>query len=230
MVVAGVVAIYYFTREPRSDNLPKHVLWSSFKRALRYHIGSLAFGSLIITICQIIRLIIQFIYEKTKDTQSNFIKFVLKCLQCYFACLEKFLKFINRNGYIFIAIHGSNFVSSCRDSFNLILRNIIRVTTLNWVGDFTLFLGKIFVSSVTTGIALLIFTKMETVQFVIFPAVIVFLLSFFTAGAFTNIFEIGIDSVFLAFLEDNERNDGSPGHEPFAPAEVAAHLTNHKKF
>lgn len=230
MIVASVVAIYYFTREPRSDNLPTFVLLTSFKRAFRYHIGSLAFGSLIITICQIVRLILEYIHEKTKDSESSVVKFIVKCLRCYFKCLEKFLKFINRNSYILIAIHGDNFFTSCKNAFNLILRNVIRVATLNWAGDFTLFLGRIFVSAITTGLALYYFSTMNEVQFVIVPAVIVFLLSYFTAGAFNNIFKTGIDSVFMCFLEDSERNDGSPGYEPFSPPEISNHLTNHKKL
>lgn len=230
MVVAFVVSTYYFTREPRSDHLPSLILLKSFGRSLRYHAGSLAFGSLIITICQIVRLILEYVKEKTKDTESSTVKFIVKCLICYFKILEKFLRFINRNGYILIAVHGDNFFTSCKNAFNLILRNIIRIATLNWAGDFTLFLGRIFVSAITTGLALFYFSKMDDLQFVIVPAAIIFILSFVTAGAFNNLFKVGIDSVFMCFLEDSERNDGSPGHEPFAPPEIANHLTNHKKL
>ena len=35
-----------------------------------------------------------------------------------------------------------------------------------------------------------------------------FICSYLASGAFTGVFEIGIDSMFLCFMEDEERNDG----------------------
>lgn len=225
MVISGVVADYYFTKKPRSKNLADSIVWGSFKQTLFYHTGSLAFGSLIITIIQIIRLILEYIDQKTKGTENTFVKFLLKCFKCYFWCLEKVFKFINRNGYAMMAIHGDNFFTSCRKAFELILRNCVRVAILNWTGDFTLFLGKIFVSSLTTGISLYFFSQDETITFILIPGIIIFILSFIVSGAFTNLFEIGIDSVFLCFMEDEEQNDGSPGHERYAPKAIRSHLS-----
>ena len=41
-------------------------------------------------------------------TQNSFTRFLLCCLKCCFWCLEKFLKFINRNAYIMVCA-----VSAC---------------------------------------------------------------------------------------------------------------------
>jgi len=40
--------------------------------------------------------------------------------------LEKFLKFLNKNAYIMIAVHGKNFCTSAKNAFFLLMRNIVR--------------------------------------------------------------------------------------------------------
>lgn len=216
MTVAGVFAHFYFTRKDERSCCPKCEIIKSFGRSLRYHIGSLATGSLIITIMTLIRLAIEYVDRKTKNTQSNIAKFVIKCMKCCFYCLDKFLKYLNRNCYILIAMHGYSFFPSCVRAFGLITRNCVRVCTINWVGDFTLFIGRVFISAGTCAISAWLFKEKVEVSFYIIPAIFVFLLSFFASKAFTGIFEMGIDSMFMCFMEDEERNDGSPGREKFA--------------
>ena len=43
------------------------------------------------------------------------------------------MKFINRNAYILTAINGTNFCSSAKEAFSLILRNCVRVVVLDKV-------------------------------------------------------------------------------------------------
>ncbi|PNI51559.1 SLC44A2 isoform 6, partial [Pan troglodytes] len=58
--------------------------------------------------------------------ENKFAKCLMTCLKCCFWCLEKFIKFLNRNAYIMIAIYGTNFCTSARNAFFLLMRNIIR--------------------------------------------------------------------------------------------------------
>lgn len=219
LVIAGVFSSRYFTRE--GEDPEPSAVWESFKRSLRYHIGSIAFGSFLITLCKLIRIVLEYLDEKTKNSTNSCVRFVIKCLKCYMWCLEKFLKFLNRRAYVLIAIRGKSFFQSCKDAFSLIMRNIIRVTITNWVGDFALFLGKIFISFGVTALALYVFgSKIENITFPIIPAIVVFLMSFIVAGAFTSLYEIGIDSVFVSYMVDEEMNDGTPGREMFASDDI----------
>jgi hypothetical protein len=228
MSIAGVFASWYFNKEPRREKMGPSPVWYSFKRSIRYHSGSLAFGSLIITIIKIIRYIIEYIRIKTKDTDNDAIKCLLKCATCICWCFEKFMKYINRNAYILIAIHGYNFFTACKNAFGLILRNCINVLTINWVGDFTLFLGRIFVTALVTSVSCFIFAHMDGVTFYVVPAAIVAVMAFFASDAFTGLFEIGIDSMFLCYMEDTERHDGSPGRELCGPPELVGFVSNSK--
>lgn len=99
----------------------------------RYHLGTIAFGSLIITICRIIRIALEYIHHKLKKYDNSFTRAIMWCLRCFFYCLERFLKFINRNAYVMCAIHGRNFCLSAKDAFFLLVRNVVRVFVLDKV-------------------------------------------------------------------------------------------------
>ena len=75
MVLAGVFSDWYFSVwedkgakvKKRGDGVAELSHWpicESFWRVLRYHLGSLAFGALIITIIRIIRAIVTYIQKK----------------------------------------------------------------------------------------------------------------------------------------------------------------------
>lgn len=227
MTIAGVVAQFYFTHPDDRKNLPKCRVSRSFFRALRYHTGSLALGSLIITVVKIIRIILEYIDQKTKNSQSDIAKCVIKCCKCCFCILERFLKFLNRNAYTMIAIHGYNFWNGAKNAFKLIVRNCVRVATVNWVGDFTLFLGKLFVAGGVTAFAIWWFKRNDDVQFFIVPACVVFICSYITAGAFSGLFETCIDCMFLCFMEDEERNDGV-NHPRYASKKLRKLMSNNE--
>lgn len=56
---------------------------------------------------------------------------VMKCGVNYCRCLiryfEKFIRFLNSNAYIMIALTGQNFCSAAYDAFYLIFRNALKV-------------------------------------------------------------------------------------------------------
>ena len=51
---------------------------------------------------------------------------IICCFKCCLWCLEKFIKFLNRNAYIMIAIYGKNFCVSAKNAFMLLMRNVLR--------------------------------------------------------------------------------------------------------
>lgn len=101
----------------------------------RFHIGTLAFGSLIIAICRMIRLILEYIDRKLKKYDNEVTRAIMCLLKCFFWCLEKVLKFISTNAYIMCAIHGKNFCVSAKDAFTLLMRNVIRFVVLDKVNS-----------------------------------------------------------------------------------------------
>ncbi|XP_067877448.1 choline transporter-like protein 2 isoform X1 [Heterodontus francisci] len=216
VTLAGAFASYYWAFNKPAD-VPAFPVFASMGRALRYHTGSLAFGSLLLATVQVIRVILEYIDQKMKGAQNKIAQFILSCLKCCFWCLEKFLKFLNRNAYIMIAVYGNNFCTSAKNAFFLLMRNIIRVIVLDKVTDFLLFLGKLLIVGAVGVLGFFFFTnritiiedKAPTLNYYWVPLLTLIVGSYFVAHGFFSVFAMCVDTLFLCFLEDLERNDGS---------------------
>ncbi|XP_066449685.1 choline transporter-like protein 2 isoform X1 [Eleutherodactylus coqui] len=234
VTLAGAFASYYWAFK-KPDDMPAFPIFSSLGRALRYHTGSLAFGSLILAIVQLIRVMLEYLDHKLKGADNTFARFLLCCLKCCFWCLEKFIKFLNRNAYIMIAIYGTNFCTSARNAFFLLMRNIIRVAVLDKVTDFLLFLGKLLVVGCVGILAFFFFTQRiriiqdtaPTLNYYWVPILTVVIGSYLIAHGFFSVYGMCVDTLFLCFLEDLERNDGS-SEKPFYMSSNLQKLLNKK--
>ncbi|XP_029996093.1 choline transporter-like protein 2 isoform X2 [Sphaeramia orbicularis] len=222
MTLAGAFASYYWAFV-KPDDMPAFPVFSALGRSLRYHTGTLAFGSLILSIIQIIRVLLEYLDHKLKGAQNKFAKFLLCCLKCCFWCLEKFIKFLNRNAYIMVAIYGKNFCTSARDAFFLLLRNMIRVAVLDKVTDFLLFLGKLLIVGLVGVFAFFFFSgrvrafenTAPSLHYYWVPILTVVIGSYLIAHGFFSVYAMCVDTLFLCFCEDLERNDGSAARPYF---------------
>ncbi|XP_069378280.1 choline transporter-like protein 5-B isoform X1 [Paralichthys olivaceus] len=214
--LAGAFASYYWALKKPND-IPACPLYSSFSRAIRYHTGSLAFGSLIVAVVQMIRVVLEYLDHKLKGSQNACARYLLCCLKCCFWCLEHFIRFINRNAYIMMAIYGKNFCTSSKDAFFLLMRNVIRVAVLDKVTDFLLFLGKLLITGGVGVLAFFFFThkipaiqeEVPSLNYYWVPVLTVIFGSYMIAHGFFNVYAMCVDTLFLCFCEDLERNDGS---------------------
>ena len=53
----------------------------------RYHLGSLAFGSLIIALVQMVRSFLEYLDRKLKSAENDVAKFILKYVLCVCVCV-----------------------------------------------------------------------------------------------------------------------------------------------
>ncbi|KAJ8373175.1 hypothetical protein AAFF_G00270810 [Aldrovandia affinis] len=216
--LAGAFASYYWAFSKPSD-IPMFPVSQSFIRSLRYHVGSLAFGALILTLVQFIRIVLEYLDHKFRAVQNGCARFILCCLKCCFWCLEKFIKFLNRNAYIMIAIYGKNFCVSAKNAFKLLMRNIVRVVVLDKVTDLLLFFGKLLVVGGVGVLAFYFFSgrirmpndtfNSQQLNYYWVPIITVVVGAYLIAHGFFNVYNMCVDTLFLCFLEDLERNDGS---------------------
>uniref|UniRef100_A0A8D3C3Y0 Choline transporter-like protein n=1 Tax=Scophthalmus maximus TaxID=52904 RepID=A0A8D3C3Y0_SCOMX len=216
--LAGAFASYYWAFS-KPDDIPFFPVCGGFMRSLRYHVGSLAFGALILTLVQLVRIILEYIDHKTRAAQNPVARFILCCMKCCFWCLEKCIKFLNRNAYIMIAIYGKNFCVSAKNAFMLLMRNVIRVVVLDKVTDLLLFFGKLLVVGGVGVLSFFFFSgrillpgstfRTETLNYYWMPIIVSQKSHYLIAHGFFSVYNMGVDTLFLCFLEDLERNDGS---------------------
>ncbi|XP_052123310.1 choline transporter-like 2 [Frankliniella occidentalis] len=211
MILAATFATWYWTFH-KSD-VPFFVLTRSFFMSITYHTGTVAFGSLIISIVRFIRLILDYIEKQAKQYSDNSVaKCVMCCCKCCFACVEGFLKFISRNAYIMCAVHGKNFCASAKDAFNLLMRNVIRVVVIDKITDFVFFMGKLLITAVVcTAVyfSLRQWPPDPKLNYNAVPVTVTGVGSFLIASVFFGVYSVAVDTLFLCFLEDCERNDGT---------------------
>ncbi|KAG5894973.1 hypothetical protein JTB14_009705 [Gonioctena quinquepunctata] len=220
MVLASVFAQWYWTFNKRT--LPFFAVTSALRRTLRFHMGTLAFGSLIVAICRMIRVILEYIDHKVKKYDNELTRAIMCFFKCFFYCLEKFLRFINKNAYIMCAVHGKNFCASAKDAFMLLMRNVIRVFVLDKVTDFLFFLSKLLLTMGVGAVAYVLFATDLTpklidnsgIHYGLVPVVIIMVSTFLIATLFFSVYSMAVDTLFMCFLEDSERNDGS-SEKPF---------------
>ncbi|XP_015746412.1 choline transporter-like protein 4 [Python bivittatus] len=235
-VLAGAFASYYWAFNKPQD-IPACALISAFLRTLRYHIGSLAFGALILTIVQLIRMILQYLDHKLKDSNNKVARCILCCLKCCFWCLEKFIKFLNRNAYIMIAIYGKNFCVSAKNAFKLLMRNAVRVVVLDKITDLLLLFGKLLVVGGIGTLSFFFFTgripiddtrfRSPVLNYYWLPILTVVVGTYLIAQGFFSVYNMCVDTLFLCFLEDLERNDGSQ-EKPYYMSKSLMKILNKK--
>ncbi|XP_001604227.1 CTL-like protein 1 [Nasonia vitripennis] len=223
MVISGAVAHWYF----RGKNASASPVCSSMGTLVTYHLGSVACGSLLITVFKIPRLILTYLhakFEKTKET-SPCSQCGLKCCICCFYCLDKFIRFMNHNAYTVIAIEGTHFCNAARIAFNTIVTNAVQVAVINGVGDFVLFLGKCFVTAATGSIGLLFMRQDPRLHFYAVPIFFTCLFAFFISHCVISLYETVIDTLFLCVCEDKNLNGDNGKWRQSALAQLATNTT-----
>ncbi|KAL8600551.1 hypothetical protein ACOMHN_005045 [Nucella lapillus] len=147
LIVAGAFTTQFWTRNKAL--VSQLAICSSLWRAFRYHLGSVALGSLIIAIVRMVRVFLEYVSNRVRRAQSKIALFLIRCLICCVWCLEHILKFINKNAYIMVAMFGQNFCRSSKEAFLLIMRNLLQTGVVDKVVDFIVIISKLLI----TGLA-----------------------------------------------------------------------------
>eukprot|EP00002_Diphylleia_rotans_P014576 TRINITY_DN283_c0_g1_i9.p2 TRINITY_DN283_c0_g1~~TRINITY_DN283_c0_g1_i9.p2 ORF type:complete len:155 (-),score=26.68 TRINITY_DN283_c0_g1_i9:388-852(-) len=107
-----------------------------------------------------------------KGKDNLIIKIAFCLLDCVFACFERFIKFINKNAYILIAVYGYSFCQAARKAFFILLANAMRVAAVTMVGDFLIFMGKLAITAGTSYVCLMIMRDEADLQFWVTPLIV----------------------------------------------------------
>ncbi|CRK86752.1 CLUMA_CG000584, isoform A [Clunio marinus] len=201
-IIASTVCQWFFTRTKTELNSP---IKRAFSHLLRFHIGSVCLGSILLTIVKIIRIIAERINKSAKNSQSEFIQIAALCFICIVAQLEIFFQYLVRNGYIIVALDGTPLFDSGKKAFELMKKNLVDVVALNQIGDFVLVLGRLFVVLISGFVC---FELTMELNYPWIPITLAVIFSFLVVHCFMTVFEMTLDTIFICFCEDCELNDG----------------------
>lgn len=232
-IVACCVAIWYFTYD-NPDQRPRFPICRSLWWALRYHLGSLGFGALLLAIIQFVKFVLMYIVHYIQDLEkkgieSNMIKWVVKCLICCVSCFERVIQYISTLGYAYLAISSENFCSSCASAFKLLVANPMKFGMVHAMGSVFAFIGKIFVGASTgvIGWALVKYNSElnEKISSLIVPVIFFVLLGYMVAAVFFSVYGVAADSVIICYFYSKE----NPSHSTVAPSSMQAFYDSYKK-
>ncbi|CAE8622772.1 unnamed protein product [Polarella glacialis] len=201
-VVAGAVAGWFFMHKDDRGKLP--CIRAAVKRTFRYHLGSLAFGAFILAVVQFIRYLMKYLEKQGQAQKNRLMVLILRIVGCCLWCLEKFIKFLNKNAYIQVAIMGTNFCTSAKNAFSLITRNMLRFGVVAILGSVVHAIGFTFIVVTTTGLGYLILQAMEPDISPTFPVLSYLLCGYLMAMLFMNIFSMAVDTSLQCFIAAEE--------------------------
>jgi len=210
-IIAGTVAFWFFA--PNGEKRGRGGVFSSVKRTLRYHSGSLALGAFILAVVQMIRYTFWYLQKQAEAQQNKVMHLVFRCIQCCIWCFEKFVQFLNKNAYIQVALMGTPFCTSAKTAFFIILRNILRFGTFGVLGSIIHFIGFAFIMVTTTVLGYFILQALHPDISPVLPVLSYFAVSYLIAKLYMNVFGLTMDTVLQCFIAAEEMKNA---HQ-FAP-------------
>lgn len=202
---------------------------------LRYNFGSVAFGSFLLALIWFIILVFQYIQKKFEkaNEMSGTSNRIAKCLfascNCCLQCCHRFIKFLNKNAYVQVALNGNNFCTSAINGFLLNLKNRGSFIMTEGLGGVFMYLGKFFIAignCLAAELILLYYPDMkDKINSPIGPLALIFTASYIIASVFMSIFSITSISILQCFLTDVELSRDEQGgmdgkHRPAALQEL----------
>mmetsp|Transcript_1145 Transcript_1145/g.1484 ORF Transcript_1145/g.1484 Transcript_1145/m.1484 type:complete len:788 (-) Transcript_1145:543-2906(-) len=222
IIVAMCFAKWYFLREPK--NIGSRVILNCTWQGMCYHMGTAAFGSLILAAIKMVRMFLAKLQAQAGKANNKFMSTILCCLQCCLKCFENCVRFLNKNAYIQTAIFSYNFCTAAKHAFFLITRNIARVAAVGLLSEIIIFIGKLFIACFATFLTYCAITSAlsDYLYSVVSPTIVTFCVTYVVASIFMTVFHMGIDTIFQCFCVDEEMFK----EEPFASSTLQDYIAN----
>jgi len=227
-------AVFWYWSAPGGGKEPQAGVMRGFCYTLRYHVGTIIFGSLIIAIIQVIRFIMKKFEDRMRKISDNqMANCLVKCVQCCLLCFERLIKFINKNAYIMTAMCSDSFCSGARRALFLLLRHAFSVLAVSVIGDWVIFFGKLQIVLGTTAVGWVLLTQTdiageyaydEMQGDMLVVLIVIAIVAFLIASIFCEVFGVCVDTVLLSFCHDLDVNDGSEEKPYYLPPDLQRSL------
>lgn len=151
-VIAAVAVIWYFAPDRHNLNSPicRALSWGLFT-----HVGTVAFGALLLAIIWAIQIVLAYIHKKVKEAEKKghvpkYISWIIGCLQCCAACFERIIRYISRHAYVETIIRSVGFCKGAQNAFGIVTGNVLRFGTLAGITELATIFGKILIAALAT--------------------------------------------------------------------------------
>ncbi|TIC01280.1 DUF580-domain-containing protein [Wallemia mellicola] len=198
---------YYFgPYQQDGSGMPKHPTPSAFVRASTTSLGSIAFGSLIVTFLEIIKMIFRAL-QNNADAAGEIGKILACCAVCVISVIEWLVKIFNKYAYISIALYGKSYIKSAKSTWHLFKDRGIDALVNDSLVSIGLTYGSYFVG-VLCGLFTYIYLKTASVewnsdgQFTAPLLLYAFLIGFTCSMTLLSGLDAGVSTLFVGMAED----------------------------
>lgn len=192
--VCGVFATFYFLHGTGAAIIKP--VWNSFFRSMTYSFGSIAFGSLIVAIIQMIR----FLINSTRNDRDNL---AAACADCLIGMIEGLVRFFNYYAYVHVAIYGKPFIESGKDTWEMIKSHGVDVIINDSLVGNCMSIATLLISLVCACIAYvggLVLLSNQTLT--ITATALSFISTFMISVVATRLIESGVSATLVCYAED----------------------------
>ncbi|KAL7302685.1 hypothetical protein TKK_0004740 [Trichogramma kaykai] len=216
VTVAGIYGAWYWTMNKRE--LPRFTTLRFVYIAGRYHVGSVSFGSLIMSVCTVLQMLLSHVASSVGAVDGAVVDTMGADLaSCGLHCCGSVLHFfhviveaVTDMSYVHIAHHGTGFIEAARASFHLFNRNYLKVAVLKQIVTML----RVIATLVITALSILVFwgllarqsvELMDRVAELAVLLILVLIMTFVILG----ILSLAVETIFICVLEYYEMNSGS---------------------
>lgn len=232
------VEIWYFVpyKSGSKRDIPSGLLLRGAMLGLLCHMGSIAMGACLVATLRLFRMIGS-VLAKQQEKQNNAVgSATAKCCVCVLTCFERFVKVINKNAYMDVAMHSNTFCTAASESFKWMMGEILSVSVLNgvtWVLQ-AAGIGTVSVAG-AGGTYLLIktvpmFSDPGQETFVPNPEAICIaaaVISALVAWSFMMVFDIVSDTILFCFVIDQHTHSTLFNWDSYAPPGLRKLMDKH---
>lgn len=119
VTIAGVYGTWYYLANSDQGE-PRHPALGAFKRAMTYSFGSICFGSLIVSLIQLLKAGVQILKNDAFGQGDVCAGCGFLILDFVIGLLEWLVRYFNHYAYCYVALYGKNYIRSAKDTFDLI--------------------------------------------------------------------------------------------------------------
>ncbi|KAH3900307.1 Pns1p SCDLUD_003279 [Saccharomycodes ludwigii] len=115
--ISGIYGCWYYMAKS-DQGPPKWPAWGSFKRSITYSFGSICFGSLIVSIIETFRAILQVI-KNVVISGSQWAQIGFMIIDWVIGFFNWLASYFNHYAYSYIALYGKSYLRSAKETWNM---------------------------------------------------------------------------------------------------------------
>ena len=230
-IVNSAAAVWFFSKDKQILDSP---ILGGLKHLIRYHMGSIILGSIIVPMFRIPKAILGWAKGRLSKNRGCCTRCCGGAMICCFDSYERFIRYLSGDSLAFMALWGDSFTVSSQRAYFLKSRSGHNIKELSTAGSFTIWIFQIVISLVTPVFVMywIVFENKtftgaltEQITSAVAPAFFALIVSAFMAQIFGGVFRGCVHSAIICFLADHEMFVDMQG---FADQDMANYFTSRK--